>query len=163
MPGEQSPAVPCFWPRCIARSAVDTPDPSTGRSDPRSTALGELQRALSRAAAGFVAGGSVPPPPPRPFALDRQIRMQRPRLDLGSSHLAPLDPDPSVLNQTYRFALCVLLKRPPTLPKSTRSPILFKNIYAEVLFLAFYPLSFLKIKPAVHPWQFYVSDPGSIV
>ena len=105
----------------------------------------------------------VPPPPPRPFALDRQIRMQRPRLDLGSSHLAPLDPDPSILNQTYRFALCVLLKRPPTLPKSTSSPILFKNIYAEVLFLAFYPLSFFKIGPAVHVRSFYELDPEALV
>ena len=127
MPGEQSPAVPCFWPRCIARSALDAPDPSTGQSDTRSTALGELRRALSRAATGFVAGGSVPPPPPRPFALDRQIRMQWPRLDLGSSHLELLDPDPSVLNQTYRFAMHVLLKSPFLLLISTRGPELVKN------------------------------------
>ena len=61
--------------------------------------------------------------------------------------------------QTYRFGPFFLLKSPRPFTDSTRSPILFKNNYAEVLFLAFDPLSFFKIEPAVHPWQFYALDP----
>ena len=78
--------------------------------------------------------------PTYPFTRDRRIEIQRP----GSKE--PVWP-------------VFFLKRPPILLKSTRSPILFKNNYAEVLFLAFDPLSFFKIEPAVHPWQFYALDP----
>ena len=60
----------------------------------------------------------------------------------------------------YRFGLDFLLKSPWLFPDSTRGPELFKNNYAEVLFLAFDPLSFFNFKPAVQPWFFYELDPG---
>ena len=40
---------------------------------------------------------------------------------------------------------------------------MFKNIYAEVLFLAFDPLSFFKIGPAVQVRSFYELDPEALV
>ena len=68
--------------------------------------------------------------PTYPFARDRRIEIQRPR---SKEPVRPV----------------FFLKRPPLLLNATLSPILFKNIYAEVLFLVFYPLSFFKIEPAV--------------
>ena len=52
-----------------------------------------------------------------------------------------------------------LLKRPWGLSDSTRSPTLFKNIYAEALFYSLSPLSSLKIEPAVLPGIFHELDP----
>ena len=101
--------------------------------------------------------------PPRELQLRRS----------APPHHAPHLPGPSDLRRTteirsgYRLVLgrviaiqrpgskepvwpvFFFLKRPPVLLKSIRSPILFKNNYAEVLFLAFDPLSFFKIEPAV--------------
>jgi len=37
---------------------------------------------------------------------------------------------------------------------------MFKNIYAEVLFLAFDPLSFFNFEPAVQPSSFCELGPG---
>ena len=42
---------------------------------------------------------------------------------------------------------------------STRSPTLFRNIYAEALFYSLSPLSSLKIEPAVQPLPFCELDP----
>ena len=64
-------------------------------------------------------------------------------------------PDLSVL-----LRLDFLLKRPWGLSDSTRSPTLFKNIYAEALFYSLSPLSSLKIQPAVQPGSFCELDPG---
>ena len=80
--------------------------------------------------------------PTRRTALDRQILDQRARLDLSPSHPEPLDRDLTAVIQRYRFGLNFLLKSPWLFPDSTRGPELFKNNYAEVLFLAFDPLSF---------------------
>ena len=57
----------------------------------------------------------------------------------------------------------VFLKRPPVLLKSTRSPILFKNNYAEVLFLSFWPLSFSLLEPAIQACRFCELDPRVMV
>ena len=40
---------------------------------------------------------------------------------------------------------------------------MFKNIYAEVLFLAFDPLSFFNFEPAVQPGSFCELDPEALV
>ena len=59
----------------------------------------------------------------------------------------------------YRFGLDFLLKSPWLFPDSTRSLNLFKNIYAEALFLSLSPLSSLEIEPAVLPGLFHALDP----
>ena len=58
-----------------------------------------------------VSGDPAPPPAP-PTVLGRQIRMQRPGLDLGSSQLEPSDLDPAARNRAYRFGLDFFLKSP---------------------------------------------------
>ena len=126
------------------------PDPSPGRIDPWSAGLG---------VSGEPSAAGAPSPPARPFTLSRQIQNQRARLDLGSIRSRPPDPNPAAGNQTYRFALHVLLKSPFLLLKSTRSLNLFKNIYAEALFLSLSPLSSLEIEPAVLPGLFHALDP----
>ena len=96
----------------------------------------------------------VPPPPARPFTLSRQIQNQRARLDLGSIRPRPPDPNPAAGNQTYRFALHVLLKSPSLLLISTRSLNLFKNIYTQAQFLTLRPPNFFNFEPAVQPLSF---------
>ena len=63
----------------------------------------------------------------------------------------------------YRFGLNFLLKSPWLFPDSTRGPELFKINYAEVLFLAFDPLSFFNFEPAIQPSSFCELDPGGSV
>ena len=101
--------------------------------------------------------------PAPPFTLDRPICKQRPRLDREPVRSESLDLHPTGLIQRYRFGLRFLLKRPSSSSYSTRSPLMFKNIYAEVLFLAFDPLSFFNFEPAVQPGSFCELDPEALV
>ena len=94
---------------------------------------------------------------------DRRICFLRLRLDLEPFCSQPPDRDPMDQIRAYRFSLAIFLKRPPSLSKSTRSPILFKNNYAEVQFLAFRPLSFVDFEPAVQACPFCTLDPRVVV
>ena len=100
------------------------------------------------------------PPPRAPKPPSRPISDEWPRLDPEDLRSKPLDPDPAAHVRGYRFGLNFLLKRPPVLLKSTRSPNFCKNNYAEVLILTRSPLSFTRFNPAVQPWFFYELDPG---
>ena len=98
-----------------------------------------------------------------PTGPSRQISPQRLRLDRDLVYPEPSDLDPTIQIGAYPFALAYLLKRPWGLSDLTRGPTPFKNNYAEVLFLAFYPLSFFKIGPAVQVRSFYELDPEALV
>ena len=131
------------------------PDPKPARFDPWDAGMVSSDEAPPRSkVSGDGAASRAPKPPSRP------ISDEWPRLDPEDLRSKPLDPDPAAHVRGYRFGLNFLLKRPPVLLKSTRSPNLFKNNYAEVLILTRSPLSFTRFKPAVQPWFFYELDPG---
>ena len=115
-------AEPSSVPRVVYPFTYTLPDPIPARIKPRSTEIGEVRRAPCRAAAEQRTPVTCAAAP-APFALDRQILDQRARLDLNPSHNEPLDLDPMVWIQAYRFGLALFLKRPPVLLISTRTPL----------------------------------------
>ena len=136
------------WPRWFPRIALTIPGQIPTRFDPRSIDFDELRQAAAARA---------------PFTLSRQILDQRARLDLNPSHPEPLDLDPTVWIQAYRFGLALFLKRPSAFPYLTRRPSLFKSIYKPVLFYSLRPLSSLEFEPAIQPLFFYELDPRVLV
>jgi hypothetical protein len=63
----------------------------------------------------------------------------------------PPDHDPTILIGRYRFSLVLLLKSPRVFLELTRTPVPFRNICSEALFLLFRPLDSLEIELAVQP------------
>ena len=63
--------------------------------------------------------------------------------------------------RAYPFGLDILLKSPSSFLESTRGPLQFKSNYIPVLFLAFKPLNFPVLEPAIHLWLFHALAPGS--
>ena len=147
------------WPRWFARVALTVPGQIPTRFDPRSDDFDELRQA----AAARLAAGAASAAARAPFTLSRQILDQRARLDLNPSHPEPLDLDPTVWIQAYRFGLALFLKRPSAFPYLTRRPSLFKSIYKPVLFYSPRPLSFLDFEPAIQPLFFCELDPRTKV
>ena len=134
-------------------------DPAPVRIHPGKTEFGLLR---SCAAAG-ARRRRVPPPLPPRSKPHCPIRNRRPRLEPILIRSGPLDLDPVAWIHAYRFGPGFLLKSPRPFSDSTRSPILFKNNYTEVLFLAHNPLSFFKIGPAVQVRSFCGLDPEALV
>ena len=99
-----------FCIKSQAKPRSESPDPPTPASSQQRSVAGALFRRSA-------------PPPARPTRPGLSIRNKRPRLGRVSLRSKPLDPDPSVLNQTYRFGLSFFLKRPPVLLISTRTPL----------------------------------------
>ena len=98
------------------------------------------QAALTPGVLVLANSGGIPRTPPRdrgipatraaavgPNPLRRPIRSLRLRLDRIPIRSRPSDPNPMAEIQRQQFALALFLKRPPTLPKSTRGPPEFKN------------------------------------
>ena len=135
------------------------PNPDLALFDPGKAEIGRRRRSHAAGARLWRA----PPPPRAMLNLIHPIQNQRSRLDRSFIRSKPLDPDPAAHVRGYRFGLNFLLKSPWLFPDSTRGPEIFKNNYAEVLFLAFDPLSFFNFEPAVHPWQFYALTPETKV
>ena len=50
--------------------------------------------------------------------------------------------------------MVVLHKNPSVFLESTRTPLMFKNIYGLAQFLAVNPLSFLEIEPTIQVYRF---------
>ena len=99
----------------LTPGAPDLLTPAAPR--PRAAALREQRRRPAR-----------PNPPSRP------IRNRRPRLEPQLFRSEPLDRDPSAQIQRYRFAMVVLHKNPSVFLESTRTPLMFKNIYGLAQF-----------------------------
>ena len=131
-------------------------DPSPARILPGKAGFGLLRRCAA-AVLAFPASRAAPTRPNRP---GRRIRFLWLRLDRPAFRSKPPDPDLTARKRRYRFGFTLLLKSPPGSEYSTRSPTLFKNIYAEALFLALSPLSFLEFEPAVQHLTFCELDPG---
>ena len=121
------------WPRWFTRVALTNPGQIPPRFDPRSVDFDELRQA----AAARLAAGAASAAARAPFTLSRQILDQHARLDLNLSHPELLDLDPTVWIQAYLFGLALFLKRPSVSSYSTRSPLMFKNIYSSVLVFMF--------------------------
>ena len=134
-----------------AKTSPGTPDSTNSGEFSRRVAAEQSRRRLTAAARA----------PNHSCPLDlRSTHLIRSRVPL---RLEPTDRDPTAEIQPYPFGLSLLLKSPRLSLKSTRSPLMFKNIYGLAQFLAVNPLSFLEIEPAVQPWCFCELDPGSIV
>ena len=121
----QSTPVSHSWPSWFTRVAPTIPGQIPTQFDPRSVDFDELRQA----AAARLAAGAASAAARAPFTLSRQIVDQRARLDLNPSHPEPLDLDPTVWIQAYRFGLALFLKRPSAFPYLTRRPSLFKSNY----------------------------------
>ena len=134
----------------ITHPTLNLPDPSPGRIDPRSAGLGVSGEPSAAGAPSPVSPAAARSPfhpkPPDPEST-RTIRSR------------PPDPNPAAGNQTYRFALHVLLKSPSLLLISTRSLNLFKNIYTQAQFLTLRPPNFFNFEPAIQPLSFCELDP----
>ena len=152
-----TPALPetNLGPRCITRSALMLPDPKPRPIEPRSASFGFLRRSP----AAEQSSGKQRRRPARPNPPSRPIRNRRPRLEPQLFRSEPLDRDPSAQIQRYRFAMVVLHKNPSVFLESTRTPLMFKNIYGLAQFLAVNPLSFLEFEPAVQVCCFCELDP----
>ena len=114
---------------------------------------------LRRSPAAERSSGKQRRRPARQNPPSRPIRNRRPRLEPQLFRSEPLDRDPSAQIQRYRFAMVVLHKNPSVFLESTRSPLLFKNIYGLAQFLAVNPLSFLEFEPAIQGCCFCELDP----
>ena len=101
--------------------------------------------------------------PARPFLPGYPILNRRTRLDHETLLPPPPDHDPTDQIHAYHFSLAILLKSPRILLKSTCNPVPFKTNSNQALFYSLRPLSFFKLEPAVHPWQFCTLDPRNNV